>query len=91
MNNNSELKAQLIGIHSELEKATTSTAKERDVLGHVMGDIVRLSQGEELSHHDEPESLRAVLEERASTYEVDHPRAAALIRQVLDILAKMGI
>jgi hypothetical protein len=36
-------------------------------------------------------SFREQLEQKRSAYEVDHPEIAYLVRQVLDILAKMGI
>lgn len=91
MADNEDLRNQLQTLHDDLEKALKVTAIEKDVWGHVMGDMVRIYEGEELRHHEEPRSLREVLEARESQYEVAHPRIAGIVRQILDILAKMGI
>lgn len=52
-----------------------------------MTDIVNLSNsGDEI----EP-SFKQTLEKKGAAYEIDHPKVAFAVRQVLDILAKMGI
>ena len=52
-----------------------------------MTDIVNLSNAE----GEIEQSFRPSLEEKAAAYEVDHPKVAFAVRQVLDMLAKMGI
>ena len=87
---NEELKRQLDELHGELEKANTMAPEERDLLGHLMSDIVSISQGT-FDTGKPKETLREQLEHKASDFDVDHPRVAAVIRQVLDALNKMGV
>ena len=52
-----------------------------------MTDIVNLSNsGDEI----EP-GFKQTLEKKGADYEIDHPKFAFAVRQVLDMLAKMGI
>ena len=37
------------------------------------------------------QGLREVLEEKSSVWEVKHPKLAFTMRQILDILSRMGI
>ncbi len=85
-----ELQSQLDELHKELEKAKALAPEERDFLGHLMTEIVSISQGG-LAPETPKESLRDQLEHKASEFETGHPRLAAVIRQVLDALNKMGI
>lgn len=87
---NEELSSQLDELHAELEKAKTLSPGERDLFGHLMLDMVRIAQGEEPAIKPK-ETLRDQLEHKASDFESGHPRLAAVIRQVLDALNKMGI
>ncbi|MFT7301033.1 MAG: chromosome segregation ATPase [Porticoccus sp.] len=87
---NKELRAQLDQLHKELEKANALAPEDRDLFGHLLSDMVRIAQGEEPGVNPK-ESLRDQLEHKASDFESDHPRLAAIVRQVLDSLNKMGI
>tara|TARA_B110000503_G_scaffold105749_1_gene157822 strand:- start:3203 stop:3472 length:270 start_codon:yes stop_codon:yes gene_type:complete len=87
---NEELRAQLDELHKELEKANTLAPEERDLFGHLLSDMVRIAQCEEPGVNPK-ETLRDQLEHKASDFESDHPRLAAIVRQVLDSLNKMGI
>ena len=89
--NDQDLKLELESLSNCLRDSLRKTDLEKDALSHVMNDIVRIFNGEELVHHDEPHSLRQVLNEMASDYEVDHPAVAAAIRQILDFLSRIGI
>lgn len=84
-----ELREQLIELHRELEVATRKDPRE-DVLSHVMTDIVRIASGENINQ-DDGENLRERIEHQASDFEIRHPRAAGILREVTDILAKLGI
>ncbi|WP_461518355.1 DUF4404 family protein [Porticoccus sp.] len=87
---NEELHSQLEQLHKELEQAKTLSPADRDVFGNLMSDMVKIAQGKEQvekPHH----SLRQRLEEKESEFEVEHPRLAGVIRQVLDALNRMGI
>jgi hypothetical protein len=56
----------------------------------MMTDIVRIAAGEEM-HPEEGENLRERLEHQASDFEVRHPRMAGILREITDILARLGI
>lgn len=84
-----ELREQLIELHRELEAATHKDPKE-DALSHVMTDIVRIASGEDINE-DDSENLRERIEHQASDFEIRHPRAAGILREVTEILAKLGI
>ncbi|MBG57570.1 MAG: DUF4404 domain-containing protein [Porticoccus sp.] len=89
-NENDDLRDQLATLHNELEKAKTLDPEDRDMLGHLMSDMIRIAQGdlEKEPHH---ESLREQLERKAGDFDLDHPRLAGVVRQLLDSLGKMGI
>lgn len=87
---NEELHSQLQQLHKELEQAKTLAPGDRDVLGNLMSDMVKIAQGEEPAEKPR-QSLREKLEEKESEFEVVHPRLAGVIRQVLDALNRMGI
>lgn len=91
MQNNDELRDRLGLLHDELEKAIHRSPLDRDMLGHVMQDIVLISQGEEQQANAEPETLKSLLERQASDFEAEHPRLSGLLREAADILARMGI
>lgn len=92
---NEELKARLEDLHQELEKAHTLSLDERDKFGSLMSDMVLIAQGKGVGkEHDVPnhnETLREKLEHKASDFDVDHPRLAGVLRQIVDALNKMGI
>ena len=87
MTNNDELKAKLEELRSELQTASQVTPADRDLWTNLMTDIVNLSNAE----GEIEQSFRPSLEEKAAAYEVDHPKVAFAVRQVLDMLAKMGV
>ncbi|MEH6468033.1 MAG: DUF4404 family protein [Porticoccus sp.] len=87
---NEEFQKQLDELHGELEKASTLGPEERDLFGRLMSDIVKISQGEEPENKPK-ETLQDQLERKASDFESGHPRLAAVIRQILESLNKMGV
>ena len=89
-NENDDLRDQLATLHNELEKAKTLDPEDRDMLGHLMSDMIRIAQGDlkKEAHH---ETVREQLERKASEFDLDHPRLAGVVRQLLDSLGKMGI
>lgn len=87
---NEELKAQLAELHNQLEKASRLEPAERDVLGSLMSDMVKIASGEEL-HEDHKLGVKEQLEQQASDFETRHPQLAGALRQVMDALHKMGI
>ena len=87
MTDNDELKAKLEELRTELQTASQVTPAERDLWTNLMTDIVNLSNAE---GEIEP-GFRQSLEAKGAAYEADHPKVAFAVREVLDMLAKMGI
>ena len=87
---NEELKSRLDELHQELEKASTLSLEEQDMFGSLMADMVQIAQ-DESQPEQHNETLREKLEHQASDFDVDHPRLAGVLRQLLDSLGKMGI
>ncbi len=87
MANNEELKAKLEELRKELKTASEVNSVERDVWTNLMTDIVNLST----SPDEIEQGFKQTLEEKGTAYEVDHPKVAFAMRQVLDMLTKMGI
>ena len=87
VNDREELKVRLEDLHADLQSASEITASEREVLSNLVVGVLRLdSEKEPIEHH-----LREVLEEKSSAYEAQYPKLAFTMRQVLDILSRMGI
>lgn len=85
-----DLRAELRGLHDEIEHSLQQEPLDRDGLSHVMTDLIKLSRGEEL-HPEEEEHLREQLEQHATDFEARHPRVAGIFRDVMDVLARLGI
>lgn len=83
------LRQELADLHKKLE-STTQGSSEKDLLGHVMTDVVRVASGEEL-HPKESETLKEHLDEQASDFEARHPRTAGVLREIMDVLGRLGI
>ena len=87
VNDREELKVRLEDLHADLQSASEIAASEREVLSNLVVGVLRLdSEKEPTEHH-----LREVLEEKSSAYEAQYPKLAFTMRQVLDILSRMGI
>jgi hypothetical protein len=56
-----------------------------------MKEIIAISEAKKPANNSAHRSLRELWEQKSSAYEVDHPEIAYMVRQVLDMLAKMGI
>lgn len=85
----SELKSRLQEQHNQLESATKIHPEEKDLLSNMIVGILRL---EEQSSNPEIESdWTDLLEEKSLVYEAQYPKVAFTLRQILDILSRMGI
>ena len=85
----SELKSRLQELHNQLESATEIHPEEKDLLSNMIVGILRL---EEQSSNPEIESdWTDLLEEKSLVYEAQYPKVAFTLRQILDILSRMGI
>jgi hypothetical protein len=87
---NEELRNELKELHSQLENSLHKAPLDKDMLGHVMGDIVRIAEGEDLSG-EEGKTLQERLEDKLADFEMKHPTIAEIVRDVMDVLAKLGI
>ena len=65
-----ELKQRLHELHDELEKASKLTTEERDVLGHLMTEMVEIAQAEEVP--DASDDLQDRVERYAGDFENQH-------------------
>jgi hypothetical protein len=70
-----------------LQIASEITTSEREVLSNMVVGVLRLEEQEEPQEH----RLREILEEKSSVYEADYPKLAFTMRQIVDILSRMGI
>ncbi|MDG1165074.1 MAG: DUF4404 family protein [Porticoccaceae bacterium] len=91
MVDSNELKERLQTLRDKLENATGVSPLERDFLTSLIAEIIAMSGAEEPSEDDTERGFRELLEQKSTVYEVDHPEISYLVRQVLDMLAKMGI
>ena len=85
------LKERLCSLKNRLENATEVSPADRDLWTSLMNDIIALHEQKKLSTQAAPSTFRELWKQKSCAYEVDHPEIAYLVRQVLDILAKMGI
>ncbi len=88
---NEDLKAKLKELRHRLQNAANISPADRDLWTNL---ITYLSQQAEVESSDSSQThqgLRDTLEKKSAAYEIEHPEIAYLLRQVLDILVKMGI
>ena len=84
-----DLRSELKELHDQLEASLRKAPEDRDILSHIMTDLVRVAEGEKL-YGDEPETLKEHLEEKAADFESRHPKAAAILRDVMEVLSRLG-
>ena len=87
--NDQDLRAELKTLHDQIEAAIHKEPLDKDLLSHIMTDLVRISEGEE-PHEYEPDSFKAHIEERATDFESRHPRTAGVLREVMEVLSRLG-
>jgi hypothetical protein len=85
-----DLRQELKNLHDEIEHAIHKEPLDKDMFGKIMERIVRIAQDEPVEE-EEGEDLKAQLEERAADFEVRHPKVAGVLRDVMDVLSKLGI
>jgi hypothetical protein len=86
-NDREELRIRLEGLHADLQSASEITTSEREVLSNMVVGVLGLDEERGAEEH----RLREILEEKSSAYEAQYPKLAFAMRQVLDILTRMGI
>jgi hypothetical protein len=91
-NEQSELKIRLQELQSQLVKSSQISAADRDLLGKMVVGILQLADVQQPQAETVTEQgLRDTLERKSLEYEAQHPKLAFTLRQILDVLARMGI
>lgn len=96
-----ELKTRLEELHNQLLKSSHISAADRDMLGKMVVGVLQLEDVRYKQMQQDPpdaasdiiggQGLRDTLEQKSLEYEAQHPKLAFTLRQILDILARMGI
>lgn len=81
------LEAQLSQLREELAETETLDSKTRELLSEVADEIEQVL-GEDTGDNA---SARERLETAAYKFEAEHPRFAAILGEISDTLAKLGI
>jgi len=82
------LKKTLAELHDELRRARALDEQSRELLRKIMRDVEALGPS---SAFAPPALRRHRLEELAIGFEAEHPRLAAGLRELMDLLAKAGL
>ncbi len=85
-----KLHAQLEDLHAELERAAKVEPGEKDMVGHLLTEVVDLMSGEEVAEEQHRDLLER-LESKALEFDFDHPRLAAMLRRLVNLLAGLGV
>ena len=90
--NRSELDVLLKKLQSELASGQPLGEEMRASLQQLNQDILQvLGTGSPLSHTEEDESLAQRAQEIDARFSAEHPYLANTLRDVMDLLGKMGI
>ena len=90
--NHSELEALLKKLHTELASGQPVDEALRASLRQLDQDIVQvLGSGSPLSNTESNESLAQRAQEIDARFSAEHPYLANTLRDVMDLLGKMGI
>ncbi|MDG1079319.1 MAG: DUF4404 family protein [Porticoccaceae bacterium] len=73
-------------------KSSHISAEDKDLLGKMVVGILQLEDVQQPDAETVNEQgLRDTLEQKSLEYEAQHPKLAFTLRQILDVLARMGI
>ena len=90
-NQRNELKIRVEELQSQLVKSSQISVADKDLLGKMVVGILQL---EDVQQPDaeavNEQGLRDTLERKSLEYEAQHPKLAFTLRQILDVLARMG-
>ena len=91
-NQRNELKIRLEELRGQLIKSSHISAEDKDLLGKMVVGILQLEDVQQPDAETVNEQgLRDTLEQKSLEYEAQHPKLAFTLRQILDVLARMGI
>ena len=84
-----KLRQSLEELRSELKRLETEEAQVRERLDALIAGVeTRLDKPEDASHH---QSLVQEVRQSISEFEVSHPRATAILNEIMVTLGNMGI
>lgn len=84
-----KLRQALEELRSELERLETEEAQVRERLDALIAGVeTRLEKPGDTSHH---QSLMQEVRQSISQFEVSHPRATAILNEIMVTLGNMGI
>ncbi len=87
-----QLKIRLEELHNQLVKSSHISAADRDLMGKMVMGILQLEDVQQpYAEAVDEQGLRDTLEQKSLEYEAQHPKLAFTLRQILDILTRMGI
>ena len=87
-----QLKIRLEELHNQLVKSSHISAADRDLMGKMVMGILQLDDVQQpYAEAVDEQGLRDTLEQKSLEYEAQHPKLAFTLRQILDILTRMGI
>lgn len=86
---NEQLRASIAELKRQMQVALDE--KERNLLGGIVESIGGGQAEPPAEVLDNPEEITEQLEAQAVNFESRHPKLAGAIREVMDVLAKMGI
>jgi len=86
--NSETLKKTLAALHQELSRARALDEESRQLLHEIMRDVEGLGPSSAIAP---PTLRRHRLEELAVGFEIEHPKLAAGLRQLMDLLAQAGL
>ncbi|MDB9706436.1 DUF4404 family protein [Porticoccaceae bacterium] len=91
-NQRNQLKIRLEELHNQLVKSSHISAADRDLMGKMAMGILQLEDVQQpYAEAVDEQGLRDTLEQKSLEYEAQHPKLAFTLRQILDILTRMGI
>ena len=83
-----KLRQLVANLHDELSRTSSVDDESRELLRELTGDIDKLVSADAVEHRA---SAAGQVSEAAARFESDHPRLAAVLGEIVDTLAKLGI
>ena len=81
-----QLKEKLQSLHDALKQVDNLDDDTRQLLQAINDDISRVTSG-----NPAPENLTDRIEQQTVKFEGEHPQMSAILRDIIDLLGKMGI
>jgi predicted transcriptional regulator len=84
-----KLRSEIEKLHKELRSFAPDDHDSRDKLNELLGDLERkLERPDDEEHHH---SLMRIMKDTIAHIETEHPRATAILNDIMVTLSNMGI